>query len=95
MHSEKIIAQIKKDLLESFERFADSNYTGHPPVRPIGQIVFAAAGDIISPVDLGFWGYGNGPKGDCFETTGDVMLASFFSLNNDGEYVIPDDERSG
>ncbi len=84
---------IKTELLESFKLFADSKYTGHDPLRPVAKIVFAAQGEITTPPDLEFMGYGGGPEGESFSECGGINLESFFPLNAEGDYYANDDEE--
>ncbi len=85
--------RIKKELLESFELYANPEYTGYNPVRPVAKIVFAAQGEITSPPDLEFMGYGAGTEGEAFSECGGINLESFFPLDANGEYFEKDDEE--
>ncbi|MHA7060038.1 hypothetical protein ACWGOQ_0022615 [Aquimarina sp. M1] len=84
--------QIKTELIESFALFSDSKYTGHTPLRPVAKIVYAAQGEITSPPDLDFMGYGGGSQGSSFSACGVLDLASFFPLNEEGDYYASEDE---
>lgn len=89
----EIVEHIKTELLESFRYFADSEYTGYTPLRPVSKIIFSAQGEITSPPDLEFMGYGGGSEGEAFSDCGGVNLESFFPLDSDGEYFENDDEE--
>ncbi|MGY3791356.1 hypothetical protein [Aquimarina sp. 433] len=89
----QITDQIKADLLESFEFYANPKYTGYDPVRPVAKIIFSAQGEITSPPDLEFMGYGGGSEGEAFDACGGFNLEPFFPLDTDGEYFEDDDEE--
>lgn len=92
IESDAVHQLIKTELLESLRLFADTEYTGNDPVRPVGKIVFAAQGEITSPPDLEFMGYGAGSEGETFSECGGVNLESFFPLDSDGACFASDDE---
>ncbi|WP_157814106.1 hypothetical protein [Olleya sp. Bg11-27] len=83
---------IKTELLDSLHLFANTEYTGYDPIRPVGKIMFTAQGEITSPPDLEFMGYGAGSEGETFSECGGVNLESFFPLDSDGDYFASDDE---
>ncbi|WP_108807828.1 hypothetical protein [Aquimarina spinulae] len=93
MNQDTIIKQITTDLLESFTFFADSNYTGYDPLHPVSKIVFAAQGEITTPPDLGFMGYGGGSEGEAFSDCGVLDLEVFFPLNEEGDYYREDNHE--
>jgi len=93
IQSEEINEKIKIELLESLSLFGDSSYTGYEPLRPVSKIIFSAQGEITSPPDLEFMGYGGGSEGESFSDCGGVNLESFFPLDSKGEYFASDDEE--
>lgn len=94
IHPEEINEKIKIELLESLSLFGDSEYTGYEPLRPVSKIIFAAQGEITSPPDLEFMGYGGGSEGESFSDCGGVNLEAFFPLDSKGEYFANDDDAS-
>lgn len=79
----KINEQIKKELLESFRLYANADYTGNKDELPVSKIIFSAQGEITTPPDLEFMGYGLGSEGEVFEACGGLDLSYFFPLNKE------------
>ncbi|MBG6129963.1 hypothetical protein IWQ47_001954 [Aquimarina sp. EL_43] len=92
-HANEIHEQLKNELLESLSLFGNSEYTGYDPLRPVSKIIFSAQGEITSPPDLEFMGYGGGSEGESFSACGGINLESFFPLDDKGEYFASDDEE--
>jgi hypothetical protein len=90
---DNIIQKIKADLSSSFKLYSDPRFTGHDPPRPISKVTFAGQGEITSPPDLEFMGYGSGSEGEAFTACGGIDLTSFFPLNPEGEYFKSDSEE--
>ncbi|MDY8137698.1 hypothetical protein [Aquimarina sp. 2201CG5-10] len=93
IRKEEIDQQIKIELLESFDLFANPEYTGYDPLHPVSKIIFSAQGEITSPPDLEFMGYGGGSEGESFSDCGGINLESFFPLDSKGEYFESDEEE--
>ncbi|WP_282080213.1 hypothetical protein [Aquimarina algiphila] len=85
--------QINADLLESFTLFIDSEYTGYDPLKPVSKIIFSAQGEITSPPDLEFMGYGGGSEGESFSECGGIDLTSFFPLDEQSEYFASNEDE--
>ncbi|MFD2564635.1 hypothetical protein [Aquimarina rubra] len=92
-NTNKINEQIKAELLECFHLFSNTEFTGYDPLRPVAKIVFAAQGEITTPPDLDFMGYGGGSEGESFSDCGVLSLESFFPLNEEGDYYASEDEE--
>lgn len=83
--------ELKQELLESFSMYADSEY--NEDLLPVSRIIFSAQGEVTSPPDLEFMGYGVGPEGEAFEACGGLDLSEFFPLEDDGESYRDDVEE--
>lgn len=85
--SRNVDEQIKKELIESFGYYSNPEYTGEDPLLPVSRIIFSAQGEITSPPDLEFMGYGLGSEGEAFEACGGLDLTSFFPINDNDYYA--------